>query len=71
MAPVETQEQFVRWLENQTKDMSVAVDVRNALRVFPIVTHSVSHDTARKILACLTNRRILTSGLSPKMPSPE
>ena len=71
MAPVETQEQFERWLKNQPQEMCVAIATRSALRVFPLVTHFDLQSATQETLALLTARCILTSGVMAALPSPE
>lgn len=77
MAPVETQEQFELWLDDQPQEVCVAIATRAALRVFPLVTHIAlvtpidRQSETKETLALTTARCILTSGVEAVLPAAE
>ena len=71
MAPIETHDQFGDWLNEQSREVCVAIATRAALRVFPIVTRLDRQGLTQKYLALLTARRILISGVAANLPTPE
>ena len=77
MASIKTPEQLERWLDNQPKEVCVAIATRAALRVFPLVTHIAlvtpidRQRETKETLALLTARCILTSGVEAVLPAPD
>ncbi|MEM9844827.1 MAG: hypothetical protein AAF965_08515 [Pseudomonadota bacterium] len=68
---VEKPDEFEAWLKTQPNEMCVLIATRAAVRVFPTLSHPSEITKDTEMLALLTARAILTSGVAAKAPTPE